>query len=79
MNYILIDLERTIQTGKLHYWKANAHGYTTNANEAGLYEPYTAQDYVGNDINNMTVAVSQLRFENLANITMETFPYLSHI
>lgn len=37
MNYYLMDLERSVSTGEVHYWKEDKRGYTKEIDEAGLY------------------------------------------
>jgi len=55
----LIDLERSIYSGMVTYWKANKNGYTTNLQRAGLYSPETAKDIAEQDFDKRTVIVDQ--------------------
>lgn len=57
--YFLIDLERTIGIGIVHYWRRNKHGYTTFLEEAGLFEENAAKEIVESDIDKRTVMVSE--------------------
>ena len=56
--FYLVDLERSIRTGVVHYWKANKMGYTRDLDEAGLYEHKEAVNTVSADIQGLTVMVS---------------------
>lgn len=58
-NYYLIDLERTIGSGLVHYWKANRHGYTRDIQEAGLFDEPVAARLVEGDFDKRTVMVSE--------------------
>lgn len=57
--YYLIDLERSIPTGRLFYWKQNRHGYTTKLDEAGLFPEDKASEIVENDFDERTIMISQ--------------------
>lgn len=57
--YYLLDLERTIGTGRTFYWKANKRGYTNNVKEAGLYSEIAATEIVERDLDKRTVMVSE--------------------
>jgi len=65
MKYYLIDLERSMRTGSIHYWKPNKFGYTTDLREAGLYDEKEAKDIVDDDIDKRTVLVSELTVKNI--------------
>jgi hypothetical protein len=58
-NYYLIDLERTIGSGRTHYWKANRHGYTMDLNEAGLFDEPVAKRICDEDFDKRTIMVSE--------------------
>lgn len=55
--YYLIDLERTIGSGHVHYWKANKMGYTMILGEAGEYSKVRALEIVSDDYDNRTIMV----------------------
>jgi hypothetical protein len=55
--FYLLDLERTITTGRVFYWKANKHGYTDDITEAGLFTAEAAAEIVYNDFDKRTVTI----------------------
>lgn len=56
--FFLLDLERTIQHGTPHYWKAHRRGYTPYLlMDAGLFTAAEALDITNDDIDNRTIAV----------------------
>jgi hypothetical protein len=57
--YYLMDLERTIGSGRAFYWKANKHGYTTVIQDAGLFTEAAAQRICKDDFDQRTVMISQ--------------------
>lgn len=57
MMFYLLDLERTITTGKAFYWKQNKHGYTQDLNEAGLFSGSEANRIKINDCDKFTIAI----------------------
>lgn len=59
MHYVLIDLERTISSRMVHYWKANRHGYTPLIEEAGLFDEPVAKRICDEDFDKRTVMVSE--------------------
>ncbi|MFP5109690.1 hypothetical protein ACSU6B_23470 [Neobacillus sp. C211] len=59
MRYYLIDLERTISSRMVHYWKANKRGYSPLIEEAGLYSEEAATEIVEGDFDKRTVMVSE--------------------
>lgn len=59
MNYYLIDLERSVSSRLVHYWKANKHGYTPVISEAGLYTLEAATEICESDFDKRTVMVSE--------------------
>jgi len=59
MKCVLIDLERSIRTGVVYYWKKNRFGYTTNLQEAGWFEEAEADAIVQEDVHKTTVKVSE--------------------
>ncbi|MEH7114528.1 hypothetical protein V7124_19505 [Neobacillus niacini] len=63
--YYLIDWERTIGSGMVHYWKANRHGYTRNIAEAGRFDEPVAQRICDEDFDNRTVMVSEKVVEKI--------------
>lgn len=69
--YYLIDLERSIGSGVVHYWKAHKSGYTTDLNEAGVYSDLTAGEIVDGDFDRLTVKVEQKKAEELAGMNQK--------
>lgn len=53
----LIDLERSLQTGIVHYWKPFNLGYTTNFKDAGTYPESIAKKMQESDVNKTTIAI----------------------
>ena len=54
-NFYLIDLERSLATGKRIYWRGNLHGYTDTVKEAGIFSESTAIKKCECDLNRKTV------------------------
>lgn len=59
MKYLIIDLERTIGTKEVHYWKQNLHGYTTVKEEAGKFSFETANKLAVGDIERKTCIIPE--------------------
>lgn len=57
MKYYLMDLERSIQSGEVHYWKASRRGYTKDIEEAGEYTEETALEIIATDFDRRTVMI----------------------
>jgi hypothetical protein len=55
--YVLIDLERSIKSSMVHYWKKNQRGYTMTPGEAGKYEEAQAAEIVAGDLDRVTIAI----------------------
>jgi len=55
----LMDLERSIYSGMVTYWKANQNGYTTNLQRAGLYSPEAAKEIAEKDFDKSTVVIDE--------------------
>lgn len=55
--YYLMDLERTIGTGIVHYWRRNKYGYTPYIGEAGLFPEEEAMEIFKNDLDFKTIAI----------------------
>jgi hypothetical protein len=64
---ILLDLERTIKTGRACYWKANKSGYTNEITEAGIYSHDKAVDIVRSDLDLLTVPLPEETVLKLLN------------
>ena len=62
--YVLIDLERSIGRGEVHYWKQRI-GYTNNFSEVGLYTEEQAKGIVKSDFDNRTVAIKLSEVEQI--------------
>lgn len=69
--YILIDLERTIVIGTVHYWKQNKHGYTTASQEAGKFDYDSAHEIVEDDIQGETVMLPYNRLQTIVSLYRE--------
>lgn len=67
MKFYLIDLERSVVTGVVHYWKENRHGYTTVLKEAGLFDEEAAKEIVASDFDERTIMASMKVVENIIN------------
>jgi hypothetical protein len=67
--YYLIDLERSISSGLVTYWKMNSHGYTTNPHEAGYYHVERAKQKVESDFDKRTIMVHKDVVEKLLSVT----------
>lgn len=65
--YYLIDLERSVGSGMVHYWKPGKRGYTRDIKEAGLYSEENAVDIEGSDFDHRTVKVHK----DVVNIILE--------
>lgn len=63
--YILIDLERSLKTGRLFFWRENARGYTDDLAEAGAYEAGKAYAQCYGDLDGRTVAMKKEEAESL--------------
>lgn len=55
--YYLIDLERSILSGSLYYWKPNRRGYTYKIESAGKYSEIEAEEIISQDFDNHTLKV----------------------
>lgn len=62
---ILIDLERTLGTGLVHFWKRTEFGYTTKPGEAGHFHKERADSIAFQDMDNNTVVVPVEQFESI--------------
>jgi hypothetical protein len=57
MDYILLDLERTLSSGVPAYWKGNRYGYTYKIEYAGIFPEGAAKEITKNDRDGKTVAI----------------------
>lgn len=62
---ILIDLERTLGTGMVHFWKRPEFGYTTKPGEAGHFHKDRAAAIAEQDQDRNTVVVPVEQFEQI--------------
>lgn len=62
---ILIDLERTLGTGLVHFWKRTEFGYTTKPGEAGRFHKERAETIAFQDYDNNTVVVPLEQFRDI--------------
>jgi ADP-glucose pyrophosphorylase len=65
--FYLLDLERTIRTGKSWYWKANRHGYTQYISQAGRFTEDDAQKIADADYTNMTIIIPEEKVDRIMN------------
>lgn len=63
--YILIDLERSLGTGRVHFWKLNRRGYTTAPGTAGKFSEGEAEQIATSDYDNRTVKVNEKDFKKI--------------
>lgn len=56
--YFLIDLERTIGSGSVHYWRPGSRGYTKDPLDAGQYSERDKDAVLGSPHSD-TVAVEK--------------------
>jgi len=63
--YILIDLERTLGTGMVHFWKQNKFGYTKTPREAGEFNHKDASREFLKDYDNQTIAFPVDEFKKI--------------
>jgi hypothetical protein len=68
MDFILMDLERTLASGVPAFWKSNKRGYSYNIHEAGLYDEKQAEKIVKEDIDKRTVQISLKTVEDILSI-----------
>lgn len=64
-DYYLIDLERSVGSGVIHYWKPFKQGYTTSLEDAGQYSGSVAKEIEKGDLDKFTVAVSKVVIDNI--------------
>jgi hypothetical protein len=64
MDFILMDLERTLSNGVPAFWKGNKHGYTYDIHEAGLFNEKEAEKIVKADFNERTIKISRKAVED---------------
>lgn len=69
--YILIDLERTVGTSRVHYWKQNKHGYTTDSQEAGRFDYDSAHEIVEDDIQGETIMLPHEKIKTIVNVNAQ--------
>lgn len=55
--FYLVDLERSVSSGIMHYWRPRSIGYTTKLAEAGEYTEQYSDEVVNSDFDNYTVRV----------------------
>jgi hypothetical protein len=56
--FYLLDLERSILTGAMYFWKGDKRGYTTEILKAGIYPEEIAKEIVMRDLDKRTVMFS---------------------
>lgn len=61
----LLDLERTIATGKAHYWKGNKHGYTTEIRQAGKWKREFCESIIERDFYKDTILITEETAERI--------------
>ena len=63
--FYLLDWERTLQSGIIHYWKGNKHGYTFIRASAGLFSEEEASRIVERDRDNKTVMLAKVFVDDI--------------
>jgi hypothetical protein len=66
--YYLMDLERSIGSGTVCYWKASGRGYTTTLEAAGLYEEREALDHARTDRDKRTIPIKAETVNNILKL-----------
>lgn len=66
--YYLIDLERSVQSKMVFYWRPNRQGYTTDLENAGVYKERDSEELVDTDINKTTIRVSKETINSILKI-----------
>lgn len=57
MDFILLDLERTLSNSVPAFWKGNKHGYTYKVEFAGIFPKEIAEQIVNSDRDKTTIAI----------------------
>jgi hypothetical protein len=65
--YYLMDLERSIGSGTVYYWKGGGRGYTSSLDEAGLYDEKEALDRARVDADRTTIPIKAETVNNIMN------------
>lgn len=55
--FYLIDLERSVGSGIVHYWKTGQRGYTTRLEDAGIYSDAHSSQLVKEDFDQFTMRI----------------------
>lgn len=55
--YYILDLERSLPTGRMFFWKGNKYGYTTQIKEAGIFPAEKAKEIAAADKDQRTVLI----------------------
>lgn len=71
MEYLLIDLERSIGSGIVHYWRGNSWGYTTDIREAGHFSAKETRAVIEGDFNHYTKAIEAEAALKLAGLALD--------
>lgn len=66
MEYLLMDLERTLLSGSPCFWNQNKHGYTYEIDNAGVFSQEIAEEIVKHDLDQRTVLVPKKLLFDLA-------------
>jgi hypothetical protein len=61
----LLDLERTIATGKAFYWKGNKHGYTSDIRQAGKWKKEFCESIIERDFYKDTILITEETVERI--------------
>lgn len=69
--YYLIDLERSILSGSLSFWKPNRRGYSYKIVEAGKYSEIEANEIISQDFDNHTIKVLTKAVDKLIEETID--------
>jgi hypothetical protein len=63
--YILMDLERTLKTGRCFYWNTGRRGYTNVIETAGRYSFEEACEIEAQDLDDATVVLSEKHIQKI--------------
>lgn len=65
MDFVLIDLERSLKSGHITYWKDGEMGYTTDIKYAGLYTSSETVKIITADLDTLTVSISSANVDKV--------------
>jgi hypothetical protein len=63
--FILMDLERTLKTGRCFYWNTGRRGYTNIIETAGRYSAEEAKQIEAEDLDETTLLLKEKQIEKI--------------